>query len=262
MKGRFLFLGSGGSLGVPVVGCKCAVCTSDSPQNKRTRPSGLVTIAGKKLLIDAGPDFRRQALRHKLESLDGLLLTHTHFDHIAGVDELRIFSFLQKIPVPCLMSGDTHEEIALRYHYLINPKSDYATTKLVPHILKEDFGEMNFLGIPIQFFSYQQAGMKVTGYRFGNFAYVTDIQDYDENVLLALEGVDILVLSALRWTKSPVHFSLPDALAFAEKVQAKKTWLTHIAHDLDYKETNEKLPPHVQLSYDGLEIEFELGDIF
>ncbi len=253
MKGKFLFLGTGGSLGVPIVGCDCAVCTSENPKNKRLRPSGIVEVDGKKILVDAGPDFRTQALRSRLHALDGVLITHCHFDHVGGLDDLRVYAFKHKKQLPCLLSRESYEELQIRYHYLMHP---HAADKFDFHILEGDGGAASFQGIPWSFVSYRQAGMKVTGYRQGTFAYVSDIRKYGEEVVEGLRGVETLVLSALKYTPTEVHFSLDEAIEFARKVGAKRTFLTHIAHDLEHEKVNAELPADVQLAYDGLEIEF------
>lgn len=253
MHGTFLFLGTGGSLGVPVIGCSCNVCTSENPLNKRLRPSGLIRVGGRTFLIDAGPDFRMQALRAKLSHLDGVLITHCHFDHIGGLDDLRVFSFIQKKKLPCLLSQESFDELQIRYHYLMHPHS---TDKFDFRILKEDFGDSEFEGVAFSTLSYMQAGMKVTGFRIGSFAYVSDIRHYSERVVEALAGVKTLVLSALRYTPTEVHFSLDEAVGFARKVGAQTTWLTHIAHELEHETVNQQLPQDIQLAHDGLEISF------
>lgn len=259
-KGHFLFLGTGASLGIPVIGCNCAVCTSDSPCNHRTRPSGLITIADKKLLIDCGPDFRFQALAHHIHHIDGLILTHAHQDHIAGIDELRVYYMRSKTALPCLLSEETAEDIRTRYHYIFKDRS--ITEKKMPRmtfqILEGEIGETLFQGIPIGYVSYEQAGMRVTGFRFGDLAYISDIRHYPESIFSHLEGVKTLVLSALRHTPSAFHFSIDEAVAFATRVGAEQTWLTHIAHELDHEKTNSCLPSHVRMAYDGLELSFTL----
>lgn len=239
-------------MGVPVIGCTCAVCLSSSPFNKRLRPSALLEVEGKQFLIDAGPDFRQQALAFGIRYLDGIVLTHTHFDHIAGIDDLRVFYFLQKKHLPCLLSQDTLEELKVRYHYLMHPRMllDFV-------VLEKDFGSIEFGGVSWQYLSYFQAGMKVTGYRLGSFAYISDIREYTEETLAALADVETLVLSAARKVASEVHFGLEEALAFSEKVGAKHTYLTHLSHELDYEEASRLLPHGVYLAYDGLQIELE-----
>ncbi len=240
-------------MGIPAIGCKCSVCKSDSLFNKRSRPSGLLKIGKKQFLIDAGPDFRAQALHFGIERLDGVLITHTHFDHVAGFDDLRALYFLHHQMVNCLLSEESFNEFKIRFHYLFNDsKCKWAKFK----ILEKDFGSVEFEGVKFDVMSYFQAGMKVTGFRIDNFAYVSDIRTYDEAVIKALKGVDILILSALRYTASEVHFSIDEAISFARQIGAKKTFFTHIAHDLDHEKANHQLPEDIRLSYDGFEIQF------
>ncbi len=253
MKGKFLFLGTGGSLGIPVIGCKCPICQSDKTENRRMRSSALLKVGKKNFLIDAGPDFHAQALKYNIEELEGVMLTHTHYDHIAGIDELRIFYFKEKKPVPVLVSKETLDELKVRYHYIMPENSKEKRFHFEE--LEEDFGEVTFKGLKFELVSYFQGGMKVNGYRFGKLAYLTDVQAYSQEVIACLEGVETLVLSALRWTSSPVHFNIDDALEFASRVGAKQTYFTHIAHDLDHFETNKKLPEGIALAYDGLELD-------
>jgi phosphoribosyl 1,2-cyclic phosphate phosphodiesterase len=258
MNRKFLFLGTGASTGVPVIGCGCAVCSSDSPYNKRLRPAGLVRIGKKALLIDVGPDFRQQALKFKINRLDGVLLTHTHYDHISGIDELRTYYLTQKAPMPILLSKESSDDLAARYKYLFKPVGPEAslTAQLELQGLAGDRGEVDFLGEKIGYFSYFQGKMKVTGYRIGDFAYVSDIKDYPEEIFASLSGVRTLVVSALRDGAAKLMFSLEDAVAFSKKTGAKRTLVTHMNHEVDYESANRKLPPGVELAYDGMEIEF------
>lgn len=258
-KAKFIFLGTGGSTGVPLVACPCAVCQSTSPYNKRLRVSGLIKVDGKNFVIDVGPDFRTQMLRAHVNKLDGVILTHSHFDHIAGIDDLRGFIFTQKKPIPCLLSQDTLDEVKIRYHYLMPSQQTEGVTytQLDFQIMDDDFGSKEFCGLKWHYVSYFQTGMKVNGYILGNLAYVSDIREYSDEVSHALRGVDTLILGALRYTPSPGHFNIEEAIAFAREVGAKKTYLTHIGHELDHEETNKQLPPDVRLAYDGLEIEFD-----
>lgn len=258
MPAKFLFLGTGASTGVPVIGCKCAICASPSPRNKRLRPSGLLLVGRVVLLIDAGPDFRQQALTAKIDRLDGVLLTHTHFDHIAGIDDLRTYNLYQKTPIPCLLSDESLEEMQFRYHYLTNPveKSHSLPAQLAFRALEDDRGEVDFLGVKIGYFSYFQGDMKVTGYKIGEFAYVSDIRDYDEAIFDWLSDVGILVVSAIREEASKAMFSIGEAIEFAKKAGAKKTYFTHMNHEIDYDSISRKLPPGIELAYDGLGVEF------
>lgn len=254
----FLFLGTGGSMGVPVIGCSCPVCRSPSAFDHRFRPSGLIKINGKQFLIDPGPDFRDQALQFGIDHLDGVLITHTHFDHIGGLDDLRAFHFIHKKQVIFLCSKESYQEVRIRFHYLFedNPKNTLAKVPFVFHFLDEEYGSVSFQQVNLRYCTYYQGGMKVTGFRLGSFAYISDIRDYDERLMDFLDQTEILVLSALRYNPSHVHFSIEEAIAFSRRVKAQKTYFTHIAHDLDHEETNRKLPQNICLAFDGLELFF------
>lgn len=256
---KLLFIGTGSSLGIPVIGCHCEVCLSTHKKNKRWRSSAILNWQGKKILIDASPDLRSQALHYHIEHLDGVILTHAHYDHTAGLDELRIFHFLNKKPLPCLMSVATADNINPRFSYMFESQFGEVkgSSRLEQHLLQGKFGKTHFLGIPIKFLTYTQLGMEVNGFVLGSLAYVTDIKEYDSKIIHSLKGVKTLVLSALRQTPSHMHLSIDEAVAFAQEVGAEKTWLTHIAHELEHEKTNHSLPSAVQLAYDGLEIEID-----
>ena len=213
-------------------------------------------VDGKRFLVDIGPDYRQQALRHEIDTIDGLLLTHTHYDHIAGLDELRIYTFRQKKPVPCLLSRHTLEELKIRYHYFLPPngKDEEHATKLSFQVLDGNQGNVVFEGLEVGYFSYMQVGMNVNGYRFNNLAYVTDIMEYEENVFDALKGIETLIISARRWDKSVAHLSVDQAVEFSKKTGAKKTYFTHIAHEIHHEKTMKELPSGFALAYDGLEL--------
>lgn len=258
-KGVFVIIGSGGSMGIPVVGCRCEVCCSHSAQNKRLRPSALVKFEGRNFLIDCGPDFRQQALNYHIDHLDGVIVTHAHHDHTAGLDELRIYTLRSGNPLPCLLSDETLEELKVRFYYIFEDKPGNGpklTTNLKTECLQGDSGDYVFEGLPLSYISYVQGGMKVNGFRFGNLAYLTDIKGYNDTIFPGLQGLETLVVSALRYTPSPLHFTVDDAIAFAQKVGAKQTWLTHIAHELDAERTNAYLPDSIRVTYDGLELAF------
>lgn len=260
MEGTFLFLGTGGSMGVPVIGCDCPVCTSGKSVNQRARPSALIHYGDKSILIDCGPDFRWQALHFHIKNIDGVILTHAHNDHTAGFDELRLFYFRHHAPVPCLLSQVTKEDLERRFYYIFERKGPYE--QFIP---KFDFrymegkeGNLEFLGLPLTFMTYEQGGMQVNGLRFGDLAYLTDIRHYDPYIFSHLHGLETLVISALRFTPSPLHFDVDEAVEFARRCGAKETWLTHISHDLDHDQTNAYLPANVRLAYDGLQLNFKI----
>ncbi|MBA2367546.1 MAG: MBL fold metallo-hydrolase [Candidatus Protochlamydia sp.] len=262
--GRLLFLGSGASLGVPVIGCTCSVCTSPSSFNRRFRPSVLIQTHQKQFLIDAGPDFRCQALQYKIEYLDGLILTHAHHDHTGGLDDLRPFFYKLSGPLPVLLSEETSKDIQLRFHYVFKPlfqplgiEKNNSDSRLNLQLLPEEIeGSVIFESVPIDFVTYEQARMAVNGYRFGDLAYLSDIRHYPQSIFRKLSGVKTLIISALRSTPSLLHFSVIEAMEFAKKIDAKYVWLTHISHEMDHEKTNASLPSHVRLAYDGLEVEF------
>jgi phosphoribosyl 1,2-cyclic phosphate phosphodiesterase len=260
-KESFVFLGTGGSMGIPRIGCACPVCQSIQPTNKRLRPSGLITLNEKKILIDCGPDFRQQALRQNISTLDGVIFTHAHHDHTAGLDDLRIFFWDSNKPLPCIVSDETARDLKRRFYYFFpeeKVENHYPTTYLDLHTLDSERGKIHFLGIETSYFTFFQGSMKVNGFRFGDLAYISDIKDYPDSLFEDLKGVKTLILSALRFTPSPLHLSIDDAIEFSRKVEARSTWLTHISHDLDHEKTNAYLPDNIRLAYDGLEVPFNL----
>lgn len=254
MKGTFLFLGTGASAGVPLIGCKCEVCASPSPKDKRFRPSGLIRVGDKSLLIDTTPDLRSQLLQHQIDRVDGLLLTHTHFDHIAGIDDLRILNVWQREAIPCLLSQASLDEMKTRYAYFFDEQKSTAKFDFFP--LEQEQGSSYFVGVDVRYCHFTQNGMKVTGFRVGDFAYISDVKEYDDSVFSFLKGIKTLVLSALKPEPSAFHLCFDEAKAFAKKSGAEKTWLTHLSHSRDHEGYNKLLPPEIRVAYDGLELEF------
>lgn len=247
-------------MGIPMIGCGCNVCTSTNPHNKRMRPSALLKTGGRNFLIDCGPDFHQQALIYGIDHLEGVFLTHAHHDHTASLDELRIYHMRSGHVLPCLLSKETAEDIIRRFAYFFDPHNPYKklTAKLDLQILEGDRGAVDFAGLNVRYCSYYQAGMKVNGFRFNNLAYVTDLRDFDDSLYADLEGVEILIVSALRLTPSHLHLTVDEALEFSRKVGAQKTYLTHIAHELDHESGNAYLPDNVRLAYDGLSLQFQI----
>lgn len=254
VRGSLSLLGTGAATGVPVIACDCEVCVSHHPRNKRLRASALLEVNGKVLLIDAGPDFREQALKKSIHHLDGLLLTHTHYDHIAGIDELRIYYYRTGHPLPCLLSQASYDDMRQRYDYMFRPKmhGESISAQFVFQVLPGNHGDFVFEGVPLRFFSYEQGKMPVNGFRFGDLAYVSDVGNHEEKIFDELRGVRRLVLSALRFEESLTHLSVGQAIDFAEKAGVEQCWLTHLGHELDYDKTTAQLPESVRLAYDGL----------
>lgn len=240
-------------MGVPVIGCNCSVCLSSSPFNKRLRPSILLLIEGRQYLVDVGPDFRFQALKYQIMHLDGVILTHSHYDHIGGLDELRIYYYRNQKPVPCLVSPETFEEIEARYHYVVS-QDKIRGEKFNFQLTEGGQGEMTFEGLDLKYFSYFQKEMKVMGLRIKDFAYVVDILNYEEEIFAALEGVKTLVIDGLAWERTSAHLGICEVIEFAKKVGCETTYLTHIAHETDHEAMNEELPQGMNMAYDGLKL--------
>jgi len=223
------------------------------------RASVLLDMGGQQFLIDAGPDFRMQALRHGITRLDALLLTHAHHDHTGGIDDLRPIHHTRKTPLPVLLSSETAQELKNRYYYLFEPVAREAIPCFQLHLLPNQAGSVIFEHLPIHYVTYTQGKMQVNGYRIGDFAYLSDIRHFLPSILDHLQGLKCLIISALRYTSSPLHFSVDEAIDFAAQLRAEKVWLTHLSHDLEHQRTSAYLPPHVRLAYDGLEIDLDGG---
>jgi phosphoribosyl 1,2-cyclic phosphate phosphodiesterase len=260
MKHKALFLGTGGSAGIPMLGCSCSVCNSSDPRDVRLRPSLLLSIRDKTLLIDTGPDLRYQCLKYGVTHLDGVIITHVHFDHIAGLDELRSFYLINRQILPVLVSANTLDQIKKKYDYMFEKRDEKKSlsAQLDFRLLENKRGKTTFLGLPLQYMTYEQGGMEVNGFRFGSLAYLSDIKYYDESIFEDLQGLDILIMSALRREPSPVHFNIEEAVRFAAKVGAKRTLFMHMAHEVMHDEVSLSLPAGCELAYDGLTVEFEL----
>jgi len=254
---ELIFLGTGASSGTPMLACNCKVCSSNSKFNKRLRPSILLKINNQNILIDVGPDVRYQLLKNKVLSLNSFILTHAHYDHLGGLDDLREYYRRQQNPLKCYLSRDTYYEVRKKFPHLFqkNFKNHTQSAKFDFHVLKKDDGIFKIDGRAFEYFSYFQDLMKVTGIKVKNIAYVTDIKRYEEKIFSHLQDIDVLIVSALRDEVSPVHFNLEEAIEFSKKTSAKKVYLTHLGHEVDYK-INTTLPKKIKLAYDGLKFEF------
>jgi phosphoribosyl 1,2-cyclic phosphate phosphodiesterase len=257
-------------MGVPTLGCDCAVCTSADPRDRRLRPSVMVSwtepstegvVGGERVVvIDTGPDFREQALRAGIRRVDAVLYTHAHADHILGMDDLRPLSFRYfretGRPIPLYASPETAEVMRRIFDYTFSPQATYPNR---PRVQLEPLAERNvlhgaeFLRIPLL-----HGEMEIAGYRFGNAAYLTDVSAIPEASFALLTGLDQLVISALRYKPHPSHATVEQALGWAGRIGARQTWLTHIAHELGHEAANRILPEGVQLAYDGQRVPVKL----
>lgn len=250
------FLGTGTSHGIPVIGCPCSVCHSSDPHDNRYRSSILIEDGEHSLLIDTTPEFRLQALRANLTSLDGVLYTHDHADHFNGIDDLRVFCKERALPVFC--SEDVESSIRSRFGYVLKT---YDEAGGIPHLqlnrLKAyeptQVAGFDILPIPIR-----HGCKSIFAFRIGSFIYATDSSGIPEESLPYFEGIDTLVVGSLRYKPHPTHFSVGEATSFATKVGAKRVYLTHLCHDIRHSTLEAELPSHMHVAYDMLKI--TIGD--
>ena len=257
-------LGSGTSVGVPTIGCECGVCLSDDPHDKRLRPSILVSYEGggsaRNVLIDTTPDLRQQALRAGLQRLDAILYTHTHADHIMGLDDIRPFNYGRRERIPVYATPETLCSIQGTFPYAFEGEAQHpgGVPRVTGHPLNgqgvELFG-LPFLPVPIL-----HGPKTIVGFRFGQAAYLTDHNDIPESSLGLLENLDVLFLDALRRVPHPMHSTIDQALDWVKRLRPKHAYFTHICHDLSHAETSKELPDNVQLAHDGLRIEVAEGE--
>jgi len=251
---KVTILGSGTSSGVPYISCPCSVCISDNAKNKRWRSSSFFQIGGKNILIDSSPDLRAQALANKIVQIDAVLYTHTHADHIHGIDDLRTFNFIQRQPIPIYGNRDTIEEIVRRFGYIFSAKaySPGGKPQLIAQIAEGDF---EISGIKVQMIPLKHGKRDNVGYRIGNAAWLTDTNGIYEEGYEKLKGLDVLFIDALRKTPHESHNSLENALKEIERIAPKRAVLIHLTHDYDHDVDNRNLPAGVELGYDGMVVE-------
>jgi phosphoribosyl 1,2-cyclic phosphate phosphodiesterase len=250
---RLTILGSGTSMGVPVIGCRCAVCTSDDPRNRRLRTSALLEHDDTTLLIDAGPDLRQQVLRAGNLRLDAVLLTHAHADHIGGIDDLRPYTMRSGASLPLWGDAYTVERVRHMFDYAFDLAPSLSTRpSLLPRVIDGPFAAGDVAVTPLDVIHGPHT---ITGYRFGPIGYITDASALPRHTIEQLHGVELLVLNALRWKPHPLHLTVDEALAIVEQVRPRKALFVHITHDLDHAEVNAQLPPYAQLAYDGQVVE-------
>ena len=247
------FLGTGTSQGVPVVACDCPVCQSQNPKDNRLRSALYIEINGLKLVIDAGPDFRQQMLRIRQRTLDAILLTHEHVDHVFGLDDIRAFNWVQGHPTDIYAEERVQDTIKRVFDYVFKPNRYPGIPQMNLHLLENKaFNIKSTEILPIRGFHHR---LPVFGFRFGNFAYLTDINRVEPEEKEKLKNLDVLVVGALRIEKHISHFNLEEALQLIDEVKPKKAYLTHISHLMGLHDEVEKiLPANVHLSYDGLQL--------
>lgn len=250
---KITFLGTGTSQGVPVIACDCPVCKSEDPRDNRLRTSVLVEVEGSVILIDSGPDFRQQMLRHKVKRLDAILYTHEHKDHIAGLDDVRAFNFLLQKPIDLYLEGRVLDALKREFSYVFAEFKYPGIPQVNTHILHEENFEVNGINIiPIRAFHYK---LPVLGFRIGDFTYITDANYIPEEEKEKIIGTQHLVVNALRKQKHISHYTLSEAVNLINEFGPRRGYLTHISHQMGFfDEVYRELPSNIMLAYDGLTI--------
>jgi len=248
------FLGTGTSQGVPVIACNCEVCTSADPRDNRLRTSILIEAEGKVIVVDSGPDFRYQMLRAKVQRLDAIVFTHEHKDHIAGLDDIRAFNYKQQAPIDVYADLRVQAALKREFYYIFEENKYPGIPQLTLHTIGGEpfnIGKVNF--IPIEVMHYK---LPVLGFRINDFTYITDAKTVSEEEKEKIKGSKILVVNALQTQTHISHFTLDEAIAFANEIGAEKTYFTHISHRLGkHQAVSEILPPQIELAYDGLRLD-------
>jgi phosphoribosyl 1,2-cyclic phosphate phosphodiesterase len=263
---RVTVLGSGTSTGVPAIGCDCAVCRSSDPRDRRTRPSILMEVhsvpaspfagAVRSILVDTSTDLREQALANGVRRVDAILFTHSHADHVFGLDDVRRYNQMQKTPIPCYGDEETMASVRRMFAYIFEPPAQQGggLPQLVPFRIAGPFTLGGVEIVPVPVF---HGRLPVLGFRIGSFAYLTDCNRIPDESWPLLEGVRTVVLDALRNRPHSTHFSVDQAIDVVARLGAERAYFTHICHDLAHAETCARLPPGVELAYDGLVLEIQ-----
>jgi phosphoribosyl 1,2-cyclic phosphate phosphodiesterase len=260
-QGELVFLGTGTSVGVPVLGCKCEVCRGGKPKNQRTRSSVLFRLPSGNLLVDTSPELRLQLLAQGIDRVDAVMFTHEHADHLHGMDDLRLFPFQLGHPVPVYCAEKVETRIRRIFDYAFSDRPETHPGSVPKLELRRITETEPFiaLGQRVQPIPLRH-GVKfdVLGFRIGSLAYCTDMTEVYESGLPHLQGLDVLIVGALRATPHPTHLSVDGAIELVRKLKPKRAYLTHTSHELDYDFTNDYLPPNIRMAYDGLRIPFSL----
>ena len=258
-KLRITVMGSGTSTGVPLIQCACSVCVSTEPKNKRLRASIWLEVNDKSIVIDVSPDFRQQALNTKIPRIDAVILTHPHYDHVGGIEELRSYNFIQREIIPVYGHSWSTRELRIRLPYLFsNGKVEGGGIARID--LKEfdlNAPMLNICGVPIIPFALDHGSDQVAAFRIENFAYLTDCHRIPEPAFSKLQNLEVLILDCLRLSTHDTHLNFDLAMDYAQRIGAKKTYFTHLSHDFDYKSFSKTLPKNISLAYDGLVIDIK-----
>jgi phosphoribosyl 1,2-cyclic phosphate phosphodiesterase len=247
------FFGTGTSHGIPVIGCRCAVCASPDPRNRRNRPGVWLHDDGHSIMLDVPGDFRAGALRHGMTRLDAALLTHAHADHVSGLDDLRIFSQVSGQAVPLYGSPSTLEEVRQRFAYAFAPPKNYGGG--APQFdLRIASAPFEFLGWKITPLPVWHGPEPILGYRVNDFALLTDVTEIPESTLDSLKGLKVMALDCLREKPHSTHLGFQQSVDYARRIGAETTYFVHMCHELEHAATESRLPPEIRLAYDGLEL--------
>ena len=255
---RLRFLGTGTSFGIPQVGCGCAVCHSDDPRDRRTRTAALVETSGARLLIDTPPELRLQLVEAGVRDVDAVLYTHEHADHVSGIDDLRTFSSRSGRALPIHGPAETLDRLRTAFSYIfdddVRPYEGTSKPMLAPAPL-EAGRETDVAGVPVLPLAFEHGHLRVFGYRIGPLAYITDVKAVPPALHGALAGLEVLVLNALWWRPHPTHLSIGEAVATAQALGARRTFLTHLTHETAHAELAASLPAGIAPAHDGLVVE-------
>ncbi len=251
----FTFLGTGTSQGIPVIGCECRVCRSEDPRDKRLRTSGMIETDGKRIVIDCGPDFRQQMLREKIRSVDAILITHGHKDHLGGLDDVRAFNFIMGKPADVYASAGVQEIIKTEFSYAFGEDRYPGVPEIRLHTITNcAFEAAGIPVLPIRARHYNEN--YIFGYRVGDLSYITDAVEISKTEKKKMEGSKVIVINALRKKKHYSHFNLEEAVAILEELKPERGFLTHLSHQMEpMKELMAELPDFIKPGYDGLKIE-------
>ncbi len=250
---QLTILGSGSSAGTPAIGCQCDTCTSDNPRNKRTRCSSIIRLdSGETILIDTGPDLRLQALREGVTNIDAVLYTHTHADHLHGIDDLRGFCQLNRKQIPLYTYKEAAEHIKTKFGYTLREPCDFWDLPVLSINEVNVNAPFDLFGTTITPIPIMHGRIQILGYRIGNIAYMTDVSAIPDTSMALLEGLDLLLIDCLRVKEHPTHINIEQSLDYIGQIRAKQSVLIHMTHELEYTALTKKLPKNVSVGYDGM----------